>query len=542
MPDRRTIPAPPLRTHACAAPPRLRGAALWLMLSAACLAGCGTSVGQYIRSGFKVGPNHCPCKPAVARCWIDEDDPRLIVAAPPLAAWWRVFNDPVLDSLVQTAYRQNLSLREAGFRVLEARANRDLVAGTLLPQSEVASGSYGHERLSLETGIESGGGRGLSGPGRNFGVWTSGAQVAWELDFWGRFRRSVEAADAQLDASVHNQRDVLVILVSDVASVYVEIRTLEQRLRCAASNVHFQRGSLAIAEAKLEEGRSSRLDVAQAVTSLARTEAIVPELEVQLRHAQNRLCVLLGMPPQDMRQCLPGGGPIPRPPVEVAVGIPADLLRRRPDVRRAEREVAAQCARIGIAETELYPAFRINGSIFVQANQFNDLFRPTALANNFGPSFTWNILNYGPIQSSIRVEQARLKQEVAQYQAAVLNANREVEDAIVAFLRAQRRARILRKGVRAAIVARDLTDDLYQAGKVEFGQVFFAEYFLVMQQDDLARAEGDIAQGLIQIHRALGGGWQVCPDEHFAISHIPPPPGPPIEEIQPGTIDQSAPR
>jgi NodT family efflux transporter outer membrane factor (OMF) lipoprotein len=266
---------------------------------------------------------------------------------------------------------------------------------------------------------------------------------------------------------------------------------------------------LELARTKLEEGAASKLDVSQAVTNVAQTEAIIPQLEIQLRSAQNRLCVLMGIPPQDLRQLLAGRRGIPRAPVDVAIGIPADLLRRRPDVRRSEREVAAQSARIGIVESDLYPAFTITGNIFVQANQFSHLFRSSAVAGNVGPSFNWNILNYGRIMNAVRVEEARFMQEVTQYQNTVLNANREVENAIVTFLQSQDEARILREGVAAAVEARDLTNDLYRGGRADFGRVFFAEYFLVQQQDALAQAEGRIARGLVDIYRALGGGWEL---------------------------------
>jgi len=471
--------------------------------------GCMTGFREYIHNGFKVGPNYQTPGAPVAENWIDFRDRRIHNDPNIHWAWWRVFNDPILDNLVHTAHQQNLSLREAGFRIQEARARRAIAVGNLFPQFQEAYGSYQRRQVSLETGIAAGGGGGGIGIPRAFDIWTLGGQMAWELDFWGRFRRAVEQADAELDASVENYDDVLVILLGDVADAYVDIRTAEQRLEFARSNVRYQTGSLNIARTKEEEGVASRLDVAQAVTNVAQTEAIIPQLEIQLRAAQNRLCVLMGIPPQDLNLLLSGRRGIPRTPLEVSIGVPADLLRRRPDIRRAEREVAAQSARIGIAESELYPAFTITGNIFVQANQFSDLFRSSAVGGNVGPGFNWNILNYGRLRNAVRVEEARFMAEVAQYQQTVLNANREAEDAIVTFLQAQDESRILREGVRAAIESRDLTNELYQGGRADFGRVFFAEYFLVLQQDALAQAEGRIASGLVNLYRALGGGWEI---------------------------------
>lgn len=492
--------------------------------------GCRTSFREYVSNGFKVGPNYCAPAAPVSEMWIDYRDDRISSHNQPFWDWWRVFNDPYLETLVQRAHQQNLTLREAGFRIQEARARRAIAAGNLFPQQQTAFGSYQRQQLSVASGVTAGGGGGIPGVERNFDIWRTGGQFAWELDFWGRFRRAIEAADAELDASVENYDDVLVILLGDVASTYVEVRTLEQRIRYARSNVKYQTGSVDLARIREAEGAATRLDIAQAVTNVAQTEATIPQLETQLRQAENRLCVLMGMPPQDLTALLNGEVPIPRAPAQVAVGVPADLLRRRPDVRRAEREVAAQSARIGIRETDLYPAFSITGNIFVQSTELRNLFTPQAVGGAVGPTFNWNVLNYGRIQNAINVEEARFMQEVTQYQNTVLNANREVEDAIIGFLRAQEQARILREGVNAAVESRDLTQELYRGGRADFGRVFFAEYFLVLQQDALAQAEGAIAGNLVQIYRSLGGGWEIRLHGNDAPVALTPP-VPPLEEV-----------
>ena len=479
-----------------------RSALVAVLLAGLGTTGCMTGVGEYFRNGLKVGPNYQQPQAAVASRWIDDRDPRVSTAPPLEPDWWKAFNDPVLDRLTASVYQQNLSLRAAGFRVLEARYRRAITVGELFPQTQQAVGGYTRQQLSLETqqfpGIE-----------RIYGTWAFGGQLAWELDFWGRFRRAIEAADAELDASVEEYDNVLVILLAETAGAYVEARTLEQRIRYAKSNVKFQRGSLDIAKLKQAGGAASQLDVAQAVTNVAQTEAIIPPLERRLREAHNQLCILLGIPPQDLTEMLGGDAPIPRVAPQVALGVPAELLRRRPDVRRAERQVAAQSARIGVVESDLYPAFSINGAISVQANQFKDLWRSSAAAGNVSPQFNWNILNYGRIRNAVNLEEARFMQFVTEYQNTVLDANREAENAVVAFLRAQEQARVLREGVAAAVESRDLVNALYRGGRADFGRVFFAEYFLVQQQDQLAQAEGDIALGLVAIYRSLGGGWQI---------------------------------
>ena len=273
------------------------------------------------------------------------------------------FNDPVLDSLIYTAYRQNLSLRVAGFRILEARALRGIAVGELFPQSQQAFGSYTRTNNSLNSS------KCGAVPNRFFDEWQTGTSLAWELDFWGRFRRAVEAADANLDASIENYDDVLVLLLSEVAQSYINIRTAEQRLEYARKNVEIQQVSLNMADVKFRNGATTRLDVTQGQSNLSQTEATIPPLEAARRQAANQLCILLGMPPRDIDGILAGQQTIPSAPPQVAVGIPADLIRRRPDIRRAERDVAAQSALIGVATSELYPHFSITGTIFFDAIQ-----------------------------------------------------------------------------------------------------------------------------------------------------------------------------
>ena len=298
------------------------------------LCGC-TSLSDYVHNGFKVGPNYSPACAAVARNWIDADDVRVRKQCDDLSKWWAVFNDPALDSLICYAYQQNLSLRVAACRVLEARAQMVIDTGNLFPQTQTATGSYTRNALSRKDANPLPAGQTL--------VWTMerGFNLSWELDFWGRLRRAIESDAATLDASVENYDDVLVTLLGDVATNYVTYRTTEQRIKYATENVALQRKTLQIVEGQRKVGIVGELDVDQARSTLEQTEAAIPELEIAQRQAANQLCILLGIPPQDLQARL-GSGSIPTAPAEVAVGIPADLLRRRPDVRRAERQAAAQ--------------------------------------------------------------------------------------------------------------------------------------------------------------------------------------------------------
>jgi NodT family efflux transporter outer membrane factor (OMF) lipoprotein len=473
-----------------------------MLLGLLCLTGCATGFREYVQNGFKVGPNYCRPATAVAEQWIDANNPNVNTGPAETADWWRTFNDPVLDRLIQTAYQQNLSLRVAGFRVLEARAQRAIAVGGLFPQAQAADGSY--TRINLSKNGPSG-----ASPNLYYGDWNLGAALAWELDFWGRFRRAVEAADANLDASVENYDDVLVILLAEVGQRYVDLRTAQESLRYAKKNVKTQRDSLSLAEVKFQNGATTRLDVTQGQSNVAQTEAAIPPLEVNYRQAANQLSILLGMPPGNVEALLDGEKDIPAAPAQVAVGVPAELLRRRPDVRRAERQVAAQCAQIGIAESELYPHLSISGSIYLDSTRFADLFDAHSLAGAVGPSFNWNILNYGRLVNGVRVQDARFEQLAVQYQDTVLRANAEAENALVGFLQSQQRVKALTRSTEAAEQSLNLVRDQYEAGKTDFNRVLTVEKDLFQQQIQLASARGLVMQYLVQLYKALGGGWEI---------------------------------
>ena len=486
-------------------------------LLAICATGC-TSWQEYLHNGFKVGPNYRePCT-ATAANWIDAGNPHVSTAAPNDAAWWQTMNDPVLNALIANAYHQNLTLRVAGWRIMEARAQRNIAAGNLFPQTQAASGSYSRVNASPNNPI-------AAAP-FNYDNWQVGTNLAWELDFWGRFRRAVEAADATLDASIENYDDVLVLLLSEVAQRYVDVRTAEQRLEYARQNVQIQREGLNLATTKFTNGATTRLDVTQGESTLAQTEAVIPLLESQRRQAMNQICILLGAPPQDIVAALNGHQPIPSTPPDVALGIPADLLRRRPDIRRAEREVAAQSARIGIATAKLYPHFSITGAIYLDAGNFKELFTSNSVGGSIGPSFNWNVLNYGRLVNGIRVQDARFQQTALIYQNLVLQANAEVENAVVRFLSAQQQVRFLTTSTRAAEQSVALVRSQYDAGKTDFNRVLIVEQALTQQQDQLALSEGAVVQNLVDIYKALGGGWQIRLDNaaQQTAAVIPQPP------------------
>jgi NodT family efflux transporter outer membrane factor (OMF) lipoprotein len=481
-----------------------------------------------VQNGFKVGPNHHEPPAPVAPEWIDaKADARVQSGPADYSAWWTTFHDPVLDDLVQKAYRQNLDLQTAGTRILEAVAQRNVTVGNLFPQTQSALGAYAHAQLPEGLGS-------LPFP-HTLNVWTTGFNASWELDFWGRYRRSVEAANARVGGSVEDYNDALVMLLAEVATSYVQARAFQQRLQLVRRNVELQKGSLEIAEARFNKGAAAETDVQQAKSNLAQTESQIPPLVTGLRQANNQLCILLGFPPREFVKELPAGPipTIPTAPAEVAVGVPAELLRRRPDVRRAEREVAAQSAEIGIAQADLYPRFAITGFIGYAADDFARLFAEKSFTGLVAPNVSWNILNYGRLMNNIRVQQARFQGRVLSYQQTVLRAGRESEDAIIAFTQAQDQAKRLGESVAAAERTAQLVMDQYKAGTADFNRVFTAQSFLATQQDQLASAQASVALDLIAVYRALGGGWEIrCRKD---IAH------PEMDRPNPGTAQPTQP-
>ena len=496
---------------------------LCLTAAALCLSGC-TSFSDYVHHGFKVGPEYCGAKAAVAPGWIDTADIRVRSHAVDLSRWWCVFNDPVLNDLVCHAYSQNINLKEYGTRILQARYQLAITKGEVFPQTQEATGSATHNQASTAVA------NGLPGTASVFNNVNLGFNLAWELDFWGLYRRQVLGAKASLEASVENYDAVLVTLLSDVSQYYVTMRQTQELIELARQNVKLQRDVLKIVQARYDAGTVTELDVDQQQTTLSQTESTIPALEITLRQTQDQLCTLLGIPPTDLQARL-GQRPIPTVPSEVVVGIPAQLLERRPDIRAAERNAASQAQQIGIAQAELYPHISITGALGFSAQNASQLFTPAAFNGSVGPSFQWNVLNYGRLSNNIRLQDAKFQQSLLDYRTAVLTANQEAEDGLVAFLKSQEQDRILAESVVAANKAYQIGISQYRVGTVDFTRLAQIQLTLVEQQDAEASARGAIALGLVQVYRALGGGWEIRLGQPEAASGSPLP-APPTTGVQ----------
>ena len=430
--------------------------------------------------------------------------------------WWEGFRDPTLNRLIQIAYNQNLTLLSAGTRVLQARAVLGIAIGVSYPQVQQGVGSVAYNRTSAATP--------LSAPNATPSYfWTDavGAQAAWELDFWGKFRRGVESADGTYLASIASYDNVLVSLLGDVTATYIGIRTTEQLIAIARANVRRQENALSIATAKFRGGSASELDVFQATNVLEQTRASIPQLTIQLQQGENALCVLLGVPPQSLGMLLARSvGRIPLPPRTIVVGIPADLLRRRPDVRAAELAALAQSAQIGVALTQLYPAISITGTFGGSASTANghtlgQVVSSKGVAYAAGPSFQWNILNYGQITNNVRLQDATLQQLLVDYQNTVLNAQQEVDNGLVNYVQSRNQAEFLRRSVQAASGALKVATEQYEGGAVSFTTVLTAEQNLLQAENSFAVAAANVPLGLTAVFRALGGGWQIRVDGNF---------------------------
>jgi NodT family efflux transporter outer membrane factor (OMF) lipoprotein len=448
--------------------------------------------------GCMVGPDYTVPDAQVNDVWITEDA-RVRTDPVERVEWWTVFEDPVLDALVAEATAQNLTLHQAAVRVVQAMAERGIAVGELFPQTQELNGSFDRTKFSENPG----------GPARYQNNWSVGFDAAWELDVWGKFRRSIESADAVLDASLASYDDVMVSLIAEVAATYVEIRTIQVQMRITRDNVRIQEESLRLAESRYRNGQTSELDVMDATSALEQTRADLPALRSSFEQATYRLAFLLGRPPRDMRDRLGEVDAIPTAPSSIAIGIPADLLRRRPDIRLAEREAAAQSALIGVAEADLLPAFFISGSLGLSSDSTGSLFDSDSWTGSVMPGFSWPILNYGRVKNNVRAQDAEFQAAIFDYQNAVLFAAQEVESGLAAFIGSQDQVTYLARSLTASRRSLQISTTRYIEGDSTFTRVLDAQTQLRSVEAQLAVTEAQVAQSLIATYKALGGGWEI---------------------------------
>lgn len=412
--------------------------------------------------------------------------------------WWKTFDDPVLALLIERADAGNLDLQAGLARIEQSRALRAYAGGEQLPSID-ASGNYTRSRAS---------GNGLGVLPGEHSLYSAGFDAFWELDLFGRIRRSVESAQAVLEQSVEDFRAVQVSLYAEVARNYIELRTAQARLQHARANTDIQRRTLELTQNRFDAEIAPELDVSQARLNLANTESEIPSLRIAENAAVNRLAVLIGTTPHALREELTVPGRLPEAQMIPAAGLPAELLRRRPDIRSAERALAAQTARIGQAEALRYPSFSLSGTLGLQATHFADLGDWDSRAFGFGPAVRWNVFDGNRLRSLVAVEEARTRQLAVQYEATVLRAIEEVENALVGFVQEQERAAALERSVAAARQSVAMVETLYRNGLTNFQNVLDSQRSLSQQEDRLAVSEGLILQQGVALYKALGGGWK----------------------------------
>jgi multidrug efflux system outer membrane protein len=470
-------------------------------------------------AGCILGPDYKPVSKTMPSQWNQSLSAEMTNEPNLPLRWWEVLEDPTLNELVEQARANNLTLEAAGWKIQEVRATRDYVLGRYYPSVD-AVGSYNRARNSDYGRAKSPNG------GRNSAdsLYSSGFDASWELYLFGQFDRAVESAQASFEAEIENYHDVLISLYAEVAANYVDLRTTQARLQFARGNLELQKQTLKLAESRFKAGLVPELDVEQAKLNLTNTESDIPRLLSREQADNYRLCVLTGLNPGQLSPQLSEPGPVPRLNTQARIILPARLLRQRPDIRRAERQLAAQTANIGLAQGDLYPSFTLNGSIALQATDFSDMTKDGSDAYSFGPGFRWAIFDANRIKNNIRIQETRTRQLFYQYQQTVLTAQEEVENAITAFVQEKRRNLSLAQSVDSAKRSSVLVGTLYKSGLTDFQNVLVTQRSLSVQQDSLAESQGQMAQNLIRLYKSLGGGWD--PNQ-------PEPAGEPNEPAQP---------
>jgi multidrug efflux system outer membrane protein len=461
--------------------------------------------------GCTVGPNYHAPQSSIEgdfgrRSRSTASLPSVVTMSPmTVARWWQTLHDPLLDKLIERTVASNLDVKIAQARVRQARAELAYAAGGQYPDVNADAG-YSHNRLSK-----------TAAPFNAFNVpgfpWESnqhqvGFDASWELDVFGGVRRGVEAAGADLAAISADQQNVLLSALAEVARNYVDLRGYQRRYQIAEANLRSQRETLEVTQDRRKRGVITELDVAQAASQVAKTEARLPLLRRAQSEAIHRIAILTGQQPEALTDELTPPQPVPVPPPEIAIGVPAELLRRRPDIRRAERDLAAATARIGQATADLYPKLSLTGSFAMLSADTKSLFDWRSRNFGVGPTITWPIFDAGRLRSVIDIRTADQERAMAQYDRTVLGALEEVHNALVAFATEQERHRALDDAVTADQTGADIALGQYRQGVIDFLNVLESQRSLFESQDQLADSDRMVTTSLIALYKALGGGWE----------------------------------
>jgi NodT family efflux transporter outer membrane factor (OMF) lipoprotein len=447
-------------------------------------------------SGCLVGPNYKPPKPDAPVSWVTATNAAAgsaVTTAPAnLTNWWKNFKDPGLVALIEQGFRTNLDLKIAEASLRAARASRGIAAGVLWP-SLTGSASYSHGVAFLEP------------PGDSF---AAGLDAAWEMDIFGGNRRNVESATATVKAQQENLNDVRVTLAAEIALDYIQLRSFQEQIAIAQDNLKSEQRTAELTRQKLAAGFDSALDVANAEAQVATTASAIPVLETSATQTIYALSVLLARPPGDLLDQLSKVGPVPLTPPQVPVGLPSDLLKRRPDVRQAEAQLHAATAQIGVAKADYFPQFSLTGSLDYQSDLVRTLFAGSSRLWGVGPSMTWDILQGGAISSNVKLQRELTTEAFLTYRKTVLTALQDVENALIAFANEWDHRKALNEAVVQNRKAVDLSNQLYKQGTIDFLTVLDAERSLYASETALSQSKGSISTDLVALYKALGGGWE----------------------------------
>ena len=483
-----------------------------------------TAAALAVLTSCSVGPDYAPPAPAVPPAYANggpSTRPSTVtVEAGPAGQWWSTLRDPELDKLVARAGTGNLTVARAGERLTQSRSALRIAGADALPK---VTADPQFARLNSGQGVGlgnlAGGGDNAPSSSINTNVWTAGLDATWEIDVFGGQRRRIEAAKADYQAGVEDRRDALVSVTAEVARDYLQLRGSQARVQLARDNLKLQQDTLGLTQSLRRAGFNSQLDVSRAQTQVAQTRAAIVPLTTMASQQEHAIATLLGMFPGDLQGELDRPGPVPVVPTLVSIGMPADLLRRRPDVRRAERQIAAANARIGAAVADFYPKFSFTGDFGLDATKFNPLFNQSSRFFIIDPSISWRLFDFGRTAANVDQEKARTRDAILAYQDAVLTALREVEDALVAYANEQDHRAALADAVASARDSVAISTDQYKNGVIDFLQVLDAQRQLLSAQDELAQSDQTIATNLVALYKALGGGWE---DEADRARHATP--------------------
>jgi NodT family efflux transporter outer membrane factor (OMF) lipoprotein len=453
--------------------------------------------------GCMVGPDYQRPPTAFQAKWASALADQPSSSRQNLQAWWQAFHDPLLSSLITQARLGNRDVFQAEARLREARANRDLSVANILPTLSMnASASKNQPSTASRFGQ-------VGQFGSSYNQFSHSLDASWELDLWGKQRRSIESADATLEANKEDLQDVLTSLYAEVALNYIEVRRYQNEWVIAKNSLEAQQETYDIARWRALAGLVSEVDVFQAKQSVENTRADIPKLTSALEQAKHGLAVLLGKQPTELNALLAQPAPIPAAANDIAVGIPADVLRQRPDVRRSERKLAAQTAQIGVAEAAAYPSFTLSGSIGLESLLAANLYTAAAKTFQMAASSAWVLFDSGRIRSNVKIQTALQEQALGLYQNTLLTALKEVENSLTALNQERQRRDALKASATAGKQALTLAGQQYQTGTVDFQRVLDAQQSLLTAQNQLLESEAETASNLIRLYKALGGGWDI---------------------------------